>query len=1042
MTLTPSQRAIWATLTQLECLIEAGDDVDAAIDAAEMIVATQPEPKDWESVLAEYSIALSTSANAYFAHDIHDERAQRVLDKCLEAAKVLSTEARKELGKALEAGPRDSGTAILAFINKYQLQLVRLLTATQLAALLEGALEVAGKLHPRGDMQSVIDGLPISEQEKIASASTKTDHPRDDKGQFIPQTEKAPTEPPDKPPTSDPFTPEAPDEDDPESIIFPMIEESVRILSEKNLMNADQYRMLESAARAKAFTVAGVDSEDTLAKIRDVLAKNIEEGADYAAFKQEVLDSVGEGTFLSEAHQEMVFRTNVQSAFSDGQMSVLNDPLIRSGFPYSIYSAIHDNRVRPNHLALEELGINGTNVYRNDDPVFQLFRPPWNFNCVLPGNYVSGRIVGALRSFYSGEVAEILTANGARTTLTINHSVLTKDGFIRVGSLKKGDNLLCYVRKGKGSGSFRNIQYAPTLIEEIFNSFESVYHSKTLETLDLNGDEKFMMSQVDMVLPYLTRCKLMTSKPKSKPQVSFVSSNNSGMRRCNLSNPLLLTHPRPLESFGLALTSDMNISRLQHSTNNTARYSKSLRNSILRFTRSISGNDSIFVHDNPMPHLCCIGHASELDTVFSQPSSDGITFNPNLAPELLERFAGKVTCSKVIDIRHFQYSGPVYDLETDPGYFTTNQGGLTSIIIRNCRCSWIPITVRQAAEMGVGEAQNWLETGIEPIPPAHVAMPPFAPPPGFARGMASMPLSVRLSAQSLHLPIALSTDQQGHEHKAKGPAGGQFVPKGRAGSDVIEGQAEPWWKSHLEPEQQRQSKSPDESEPTQPSQQTQPVQPGQPQQIPPVPPVQLVQSLSNQELRQKYGGTGRPKDGAMPTMVNQGWKIHLNVAPENRVIVEEWLRKQGMYDHTQQEAWAGADKGIPLFKSGRNSGQEGKDFTVYIGERDSANTLAELINSQLGDKILPASGDALTDDMPLSGNIVGRFDIAGFDREFHQYGSQGVPYFQDDMAELTFGGGNKNAMRMKANTELMKRYGTYYAGSQQPKQSTLPDWMK
>jgi hypothetical protein len=36
--------------------------------------------------------------------------------------------------------------------------------------------------------------------------------------------------------------------------------------------------------------------------------------------------------------------------------------------------------VRPNHIALEKLGIGGTNVYRADDPVFQLFRPPWDYN--------------------------------------------------------------------------------------------------------------------------------------------------------------------------------------------------------------------------------------------------------------------------------------------------------------------------------------------------------------------------------------------------------------------------------------------------------------------------------------------------------------------------------------------------------------------------------------------------------------------------------------------------------------------------------------
>ena len=131
---------------------------------------------------------------------------------------------------------------------------------------------------------------------------------------------------------------------------------------------------MDAAARAKAFTVANIQAEETLTKIRDSLAENVAEGADYGTWKQKVLEDVGTGTFLSPAHQETVFRVNVQSAFSDGQATVLAHPLVRSGFPYSTYNAIHDNRVRENHLALEQHGIAGTNVYRNDDPVFQLFR--------------------------------------------------------------------------------------------------------------------------------------------------------------------------------------------------------------------------------------------------------------------------------------------------------------------------------------------------------------------------------------------------------------------------------------------------------------------------------------------------------------------------------------------------------------------------------------------------------------------------------------------------------------------------------------------
>lgn len=50
----------------------------------------------------------------------------------------------------------------------------------------------------------------------------------------------------------------------------------------------------------------------------------------------------------------------------------------------------------------------------------------------------------------------------------------------------------------------------------------------------------------------------------------------------------------------------------------------------------------------------------------------------------------------------------------------------------NCRCSWTPMTARQAARLGVKEAQQWLATGVEPehVP---VPRPPFEPDPAWER---------------------------------------------------------------------------------------------------------------------------------------------------------------------------------------------------------------------------------------------------------------------------------------------------------------------
>lgn len=325
-----------------ECLREADNDIEAGLLATEYLLLNNMQSTAAFAVddtSHKQQEEQNTPISIFLAHDIHNRAAQGILNRTLRAAKGLSAGARTTLEEALKRGNANSGEAILTFIDKYRLQLAKLLTTSQLASLLEGAREVAAKV-PQLD----------EDAREVTKTVGKIDTPTFNTG-------------------------------DTTDIHFPVIEEATKTLAEKNVLTRHGYDALEAAARAKAFAVAGVDATEALTKIRDALAKNVREGADYETFRKEVLDAVEEGTFLSEAHLETVFRTNVQGAFSDGQMVVLQHPLIRSGFPYSAYDSIHDDRVREEHKSLDSHGINGTNIYRNDDPVFKTFRPPWSYNC-------------------------------------------------------------------------------------------------------------------------------------------------------------------------------------------------------------------------------------------------------------------------------------------------------------------------------------------------------------------------------------------------------------------------------------------------------------------------------------------------------------------------------------------------------------------------------------------------------------------------------------------------------------------------------------
>lgn len=157
---------------------------------------------------------------------------------------------------------------------------------------------------------------------------------------------------------------------------FPATKAAVRRLAERRVYTPQKFRELSDAARGRAFTVTADISNKTRAKMQNKLTELIAEGADRKAFAKEF-----ETLPMSPAHIDQVFRNNVFTAYSEGVEDVLATPMVGENFPYRQYYATMDDRVRPEHLLLETLGIQGTGIYHKDDPVWRMFRPPWSWNC-------------------------------------------------------------------------------------------------------------------------------------------------------------------------------------------------------------------------------------------------------------------------------------------------------------------------------------------------------------------------------------------------------------------------------------------------------------------------------------------------------------------------------------------------------------------------------------------------------------------------------------------------------------------------------------
>lgn len=139
-----------------------------------------------------------------------------------------------------------------------------------------------------------------------------------------------------------------------------------------------------------------------------------------------------------------------------------------------------------------------------------------------------------------------------------------------------------------------------------------------------------------------------------------------------------------------------------------------------------------------------------------------------------------------------------------------------------------------------------------------------------------------------------------------------------------------------------------------------------------------------------------------------GWKLHL--ASDKPEYVSRWLKDRG-YTH----------------KVGR-SGQEGKDLTVYIGSKADTIRVADDIENNIAHLLNDPHGETLTDDIAFTNKVWGRFSVSQVDTEFHQYGSEGIPYLNDDMARRGRGDIDANTARQNADRILRERYGEFYSG--------------
>ena len=146
--------------------------------------------------------------------------------------------------------------------------------------------------------------------------------------------------------------------------------DALRYARDKRVVLPEEFYLLDLNARQYATTVSGLASLDQIKTVINLSNKAIESGSTFQEFQEAVKES---GVELSPHHLDNIFRTNIQNAYAHGIWTQQQEN--KANRPYLRYSSLTDSRVRPSHLALN-------NIVRGiDDPFWDTHYPPNGFQC-------------------------------------------------------------------------------------------------------------------------------------------------------------------------------------------------------------------------------------------------------------------------------------------------------------------------------------------------------------------------------------------------------------------------------------------------------------------------------------------------------------------------------------------------------------------------------------------------------------------------------------------------------------------------------------
>jgi len=147
-------------------------------------------------------------------------------------------------------------------------------------------------------------------------------------------------------------------------------QEAVDFFKSKKIMRPADFKKLQDRYKQDAFSIAGTANQYTITQVHSALLNAIETGEPQASVVKEIRRLVPD---MSKAHADVVFRNNVIGSYQRGRWDQLQR--VKRGRPFWQYVTVGDDRVRPDHAAMDQ------KVFAADSPVWNTWYPPNGHQC-------------------------------------------------------------------------------------------------------------------------------------------------------------------------------------------------------------------------------------------------------------------------------------------------------------------------------------------------------------------------------------------------------------------------------------------------------------------------------------------------------------------------------------------------------------------------------------------------------------------------------------------------------------------------------------